>query len=78
MFFVIFQKFKFSHLKKTSLNTGVNTLHEGIDLHEKVKSRFGECQFNVSRWRSNITELRTYVNRKETSVNKCKQGSYNE
>ena len=42
------------------LNTGVNSVKEGVELVKKIKVRFSEAQFNVRKFRSNSKELRTY------------------
>ena len=58
------------------LNTGVNSLKEGVELVKKIKVRFSEAQFNVRKFRSNSKELRTYfetlenVNIVNNTVNK--------
>ena len=58
------------------LNTGVNSVKEGVELLKKIKVRFSEAQFNVRKFRSNNKELRTYfetlenVNIVNNTVNK--------
>ena len=58
------------------LNTGVNSVKEGVELVKKIKVRFSEAQFNVRKFRSNSKELRTYfetlenVNIVNNTVNK--------
>ena len=58
------------------LNTGVNSLKEGVELVKKIKVWFSEAQFNVRKFRSNSKELRTYfetlenVNIVNNTVNK--------
>ena len=58
------------------LNTGVNSLREGVELVKKIKVWFSEAQFNVRKFRSNSKELRTYfetlenVNIVNNTVNK--------
>ena len=42
------------------LNTGVNSLREGVELVKKIKVWFSEAQFNVRKFRSNSKELLTY------------------
>ena len=49
------------------LNTGVNSVKEGVELAKKIKVRFNKAQFNVRKFRSNSKELRTYF---ETLENK--------
>ena len=43
------------------LNTGVNTVLEGINLCKKLKVRFQEVQFNLRKWRTNSQELRDFL-----------------
>ena len=58
------------------LNTGVNSVKEGVELLKKIKVRCSEAQFNVRKFRSNNKELRTYfetldnVNIVNNTVNK--------
>ena len=42
------------------LNTGVNSVKEGVELVKKIKVQLSEAQFNVRKFRSNGKELRTY------------------
>ena len=44
------------------MNTGVKTIKEGIELYDKIKTRFGECKFNVIKWRTNNNKLRQEIN----------------
>ena len=45
------------HFYVDDLNTGVKTIKEGIELYDKIKTRFGECKFNVIKWRTNNNKL---------------------
>ena len=54
------------------MNTVVKTSKEGIELYDKIKTRFGECKFNVIKWRTNDEQLREEINIKETELNNKK------
>ena len=60
------------HFYVDDLNTGVKTSKEGIELYDKFKTRFGECKFNVVKWRTNDEKLREEINIKETGLNNKK------
>ena len=52
-----------------NLDTGINSVKEGVELVEKIKVRFSEAQFNRRKFRSNSKELRTYFVTLENVVN---------
>ena len=58
------------HFYVDDLKTGVKTSKEGIELYDKIKTRFGE--FNVIKWRTNDGKLREEINIKETELNNKK------
>ena len=52
-----------------NLNTGINSVKEGVELVEKIQVRSSEAQFNRRKFRSNSKELRTYFVTLESVVN---------
>ena len=57
------------HFYIDDLNTGVNTVEEGMMLYKKIKLRFSECSFNITKWRTNNEELRNFINDREEAKN---------
>ena len=47
------------------LNTGTKTFKEGFLLYDKLKMRWLEASFNLTKWRTNNAELREVIAGKE-------------
>lgn len=50
------------------LNTSVQSIAMGMQLYQKIKSRFLEASLNVRKWHSNSVELQKYFNECEGSI----------
>ena len=59
------------HFYVDDLNTGTNSVENGLDLYKKFKFRFMEASFPLRKWRTNSEKLREVINEKEeTEINK--------
>ena len=47
---------------------GTETEEKGIELYNKIKERFKECNFNIVKWRTNDNALRKRINSKESNL----------
>ena len=45
------------HFYVDDLNSGTKSTEEGFQFYKKVKSRFTEASFNITKWRTNDPEL---------------------
>ena len=46
-------------------NSGVNSVEDGVNFYEKLKSILLEANFNLRKWRTNSIELRKMIYEKE-------------
>ena len=46
------------HFYADDLNCGVNSVEDGVNFYEKLKSILLEANFNLRKWRTNSVELR--------------------
>ena len=44
------------------------TEEKGIELYNKIKERFKECNFNIVKWRTSDNALRKRINSKESNL----------
>ena len=56
------------HFYVDDLNTGVPTAEEGIEMYDKLKSRFSDANFNLRKWRTHDERLRAYIAEREGYV----------
>ena len=54
-----------SHFYVDDLNCGVNSVEDGVNFYEKLKSILLEANFNLRKWRTNSVELRKMIYEKE-------------
>ena len=48
--------------------SGTETEEKGIELYNKIKERFKECNFSIVKWRINDNALRKRINYKESNL----------
>ena len=53
------------HFYVDDLNSGVNSVEDGVNFYEKLKSILLEADFNLRKWRTNSIELRKIIYEKE-------------
>ena len=53
------------HFYVDDLNSGINSVDEGVYFYEKLKSILLEARFNLRKWRTNSIELRKLIYEKE-------------
>ena len=52
------------------LNSGADTVTDGIEIYNKIKSIFKEGNFNVRKWKTKNSELQKYLTKQENVTHK--------
>ena len=58
------------HLYVDDLNSGADTVTDGIEIYQKIKSIFKEENFNVRKWKIKNSELQKYLTKQENVTRK--------